>query len=342
MNGEPSLRQANIPGSVVVGLLEIAERLQTNTEGWFAGTGIRAVDVRHGRALLSYRQAESIIERALRSLPDGPMGIAVASRDVQDVWGVLGLALRSCPTVGEALDVGIRHYRAAGTLTDVFVEAGVAEVALRAELRAANPRVERFLVEETFACVMTLCRAWLPPGSEPSRIEFAFPAPAYAGRYRAFFQCPIAFGAAANRMYTPLDVLGQPVRTQNAVELAALLRVLEANADETDTDVVSMVRARIAQNMRGRSGSAQIAKQLQMSERTLQRQLAARGSSFSALRDEVRGERALELLRGTTLPVHRIAEELGYSDTREFGRAFRRWTGRSPTQARAREPASNG
>jgi AraC-like DNA-binding protein len=67
-----------------------------------------------------------------------------------------------------------------------------------------------------------------------------------------------------------------------------------------------------------------------MSMRTLKRRLAERDTSFSALLDEARREKATLLLRAGELTVDEIGQRLGYSDAANFGRAFRRWTGTSP------------
>ncbi len=69
-----------------------------------------------------------------------------------------------------------------------------------------------------------------------------------------------------------------------------------------------------------------------MSDRTLKRQLAAEGTSFSNLVDEVRYRHATSRLsRNPDYTLQEIADELGYSDVANFSRAFKRWSGRSPS-----------
>lgn len=72
-----------------------------------------------------------------------------------------------------------------------------------------------------------------------------------------------------------------------------------------------------------------VAEYLHMSDRTLKRQLAAEGTSFSTLVDEVRYRHATSLLSRTDYSLEQIADELGYSDVANFSRAFKRWSGRS-------------
>ena len=77
-----------------------------------------------------------------------------------------------------------------------------------------------------------------------------------------------------------------------------------------------------------------VAERLCMSDRTLKRQLAAENTSFSNIVDEVRYRHATSLLSRTDYSLEQIADQLGYSDVANFSRAFKRWSGRSPSNWR--------
>lgn len=80
---------------------------------------------------------------------------------------------------------------------------------------------------------------------------------------------------------------------------------------------------------------ADVAAELHVDVRTLRRHLAAEGTSYRTLVDEVRHQRALELLVHD-VPVAEVAAELGYSETATFSRSFRRWEGVQPSRRRGR------
>ena len=82
---------------------------------------------------------------------------------------------------------------------------------------------------------------------------------------------------------------------------------------------------------------ARVATTLFVSERTLKRRLQAEEASFQHLVDQVRLERAGELLQQTAMNLSQIADALGYADAANFTRAFKRWTGQSPSQYRNQE-----
>ena len=81
-------------------------------------------------------------------------------------------------------------------------------------------------------------------------------------------------------------------------------------------------------------GLDETARALGLSTRTLKRRLAAEGTDFTPLLDEQRRHRALLLLRSADLSVEAVAEQVGYSDVANFTRAFRRWSGTTPTAYR--------
>lgn len=97
---------------------------------------------------------------------------------------------------------------------------------------------------------------------------------------------------------------------------------------------VRQVRELIHDDAEGFRSVEAVASILCMSERTLKRQLAQDGTSFSDILEDLRRQRAVLLLRHESQSIERIAEQLGYSDVANFTRAFKRWTGTTPSQYR--------
>ncbi|MBV8063768.1 MAG: helix-turn-helix transcriptional regulator [Nevskia sp.] len=99
--------------------------------------------------------------------------------------------------------------------------------------------------------------------------------------------------------------------------------------------MVQRVRVELALGAEGYPDLGSVAARLLISSRTLKRRLQQCGTSFQELRDEARHRDALRLLENPDLEIRQIAAALGYRDPPSFSRAFRRWTGRTPLQARA-------
>ena len=104
------------------------------------------------------------------------------------------------------------------------------------------------------------------------------------------------------------------------------------------SDIVEKARHAIQQGMsRGVLGEEQIAEPMNISTRHLRRLLGQHGTSYERLVDEVRRDAALRLMADSTSSLTRIAYELGFQDPSSFTRAFRRWTGYSPSEFRRRQ-----
>jgi AraC-like DNA-binding protein len=101
------------------------------------------------------------------------------------------------------------------------------------------------------------------------------------------------------------------------------------------TTLAGRVRQLLAEGIReGEPEQHEIAKSLALSERTLQRRLQDENVTFADLVEEVRADLARMYLNDPSLAVFEVAFLLGYSEPSAFNRAFRRWTGKSPSQYR--------
>ena len=101
-------------------------------------------------------------------------------------------------------------------------------------------------------------------------------------------------------------------------------------------NVSMVVRSKLTEQLpSGRATQGSIASAVHMSTRSLQRRLREEGTSYRELLEETRRELATQYMRQSNLSVNEITYLLGFSEPANFTRAFRRWTGRSPTQYRA-------
>ncbi|MBP2335640.1 AraC-like DNA-binding protein [Saccharothrix coeruleofusca] len=337
-SAEPAaLTRAVIPPTTLSGVVEVGRREGHPVAAWFAGTGLDPAELTTSSPVkVSFRQAAQVLRRAVRAMPDRPLGIRVGARDPLLSFGMLGVAMRSCATTADALVLAHELHPAAGSLMDTDVDISGDEIALRLHERLPDPELIAFLCEEVLSSTVVFLRTLEAADWAPVRVELAYPAPAYAPEYRRFFRCPVEFGAATNRMVLPAAVLARRLPTHHeptrAIAVENCRRLLDLDAARPD--VVVAVETALSRNLRHAPTMTDTARRLRLTERTLRRKLTEAGERYSTIRDRVRERRATLLLRETALTVEAIAHETGFSDARELRRAYLRWTGQPPSAVR--------
>jgi AraC-like DNA-binding protein len=338
---DPRAQAADIPPNVLVHLTEFAARQGIYSDAWFAGLGITRQQINDPSVRVSYRQARMVITRALRAMRLPALGLQIGRNESIGSFGLLGLAMMTSRNFGEAMNVGIENHKICGSLLDVdFAAVDAHHVAVQAWPRFGEIELLPFLCEELFASCLAIARELVGPRIAPVRMEFTYPAPAYAAEYIATFQCDVRFGAQHNRIVVDVNWLAHPLPGYNPLTSRQALALCHqqlrgsSRADEIVGSVERLLRSRLREHPK----LTEVARTLHLSERSLRRKLAESGRIFREIHDRVRAERALELLHAGQLSVAEIGIELGFSDPREFRRAFKRWTGMPPQLARRSLP----
>jgi AraC-like DNA-binding protein len=196
--------------------------------------------------------------------------------------------------------------------------------------------LSQFLVERDFAAWANA--AWeIRPGGFPARAaEFTFSAPGYAWRFERIAGVRPTFGAPRNAVLldaATLDAAFPQANPQMARLCEEQCRQLLA-LRRSRSGIADQVRDRLLLKPSVMPHFDEVAKELHLAPRSLRRRLAAEGSSYRALLDEVRQALAEEFLLSKHMKLSEIAERLGYSESASFITAFIRWKGVSPDQYR--------
>lgn len=193
------------------------------------------------------------------------------------------------------------------------------------------------LAEATITSLVELGRAVADGAVRPMRLDLRR---ARNDEVAAYFDCPISWGANTDRLTLDARDLERPFGTYNA-ELVAILDQALAGQLDAQTAAASLseqVRWLIRRSLTaGRPELRSVARELAISERSLQRRLEAEGFSFQSLLSDTRHQLALEHLRDPGLDVAEVAYLLGYDDQGSFYRAFQKWEGQTPAAWRSVE-----
>lgn len=205
-------------------------------------------------------------------------------------------------------------------------------------LDAGSPPEEvRHLAEYCLASSCRLMRWLTLQAARPNEVHFRHSRAGDAAEYERVFACPVHFDMRENGAVLSHATLAEPLVSANET-LAAQLELL-AHA-EVGARAAAVFRDAVVCALRGgRLDGAScrrevVARRLGVSARTLQRRLENEGTSFGRVLDETRRQTALELIGDPALSVGDISSGVGYADQFAFNKAFRRWTGRSPSAYR--------
>jgi AraC-like DNA-binding protein len=333
---DPRYTAVDIPPNVLLYLSQLAARRGMACDDWFAGMGVQHSQLSDPSLRVSYRQASTVIRRAIQDFREADLGLSVGCSETPGSFGLLGLAMTTSRTFGEAMRVGIEHHKVCGALLDVtFEPVDEREVALMVWPRFGESGLLPFLCEELFASSMMLARQLVGADFRPAAVELAYPAPAYAARYEEIFQCPVRFGMTCSRVRVDMHWLARELPGYNPLTARqALALCLQTQTGTVQQEIVAAVEQLLRSRLRQPPTVADIARRLNLSERSLRRRLAESGRPFRDIHDKLRTEHALQLLQASAMSVAQIGSEVGFNDPREFRRAFKRWTGMPPQAAR--------
>jgi AraC-like DNA-binding protein len=305
------------------------------------GTRIRAEQLLNPDLEVSAKQELRVIANLLDALDDpAGLGLEAGARYHLTAYGIYGFALISSPSLRSAIEVGLRYLDLTFAFSRMRAREEDGQMQMVIDAPDAPVRLRRFLVERDAAAVQTIQRELFGAAIPLHRVSFACPAPDSVDRYAEILGVIPDFDAEETVLGfdpTLLDVPLPQANPHTAVLAQAQCRDLLAR-QEARTGLAGEVRDLILASPSRPPDADQVAARLHLSPRTLRHRLAAEGTSFRALLEEVRERLAEELLLGG-LTVSEVSERLGYVELSSFSQAFRRWKGVGPREYRASQPA---
>ncbi|MCT8965042.1 AraC family transcriptional regulator [Pseudomonas veronii] len=305
------------------------------SEALLAGSGICAADLSRADTRITTNQEMRVCANAVALRRD--VGLVLGRQMHVSAYGMLGYALLTSATFGDALRLALRYPALLGTLFKLSLEADGERIWFTAADYRETPAMQMFNVELCLASLKVICDDLLGQPLALLGARFEYSAPDYRARYSECFACPLQFDADTNAFAFDKRWLDQPLPLADAVTHQAMAeRCRKQNLEFTGRQAwLGRIRQLLTSQLGAAPGIEGLAAQMNCSPRTLRRHLHDLGCSYQELLDELRFERAKQWLAADELPIYRIAEQLGFSETASFRHAFVRWSGVAPSQFRA-------
>ena len=326
-----------VPVAYAAALLDLVEELSIPRAELFEAARVRPEVLGNPQGRLSFIDFTQLATSALQRCDEPALGLLLGQRLNVSTHGILGYAVLSSANLGKAMQFALKYYRILGLTYELEQHEQGGRVELRARESIPMGPLSRFAAEGLLSSLYTIARFLVGERLQDIRVGFAHPAPHYAVRYERLFGGPVAFDQPCHWMSMPVAYLDRPMALANPATVQMCEQQCEALL--ASMDVQDGLLTRVRRLLLARPGDfpdlASAAQALHTSGRSLRRHLSGMGTSYQQVLDEVRKSLALQYLTTTHLPLYEIAYLLGFSDPSNFRRAFKKWTGKLPSDYRS-------
>jgi AraC-like DNA-binding protein len=326
----------SVPAAQALYLVELARRWRVSAEELLLDSGVGIEAISDPKARISIPAIVHIVERARLLTREPALGVYLGLQMRVSMHGYLGFAALSASTMREGIELAIRYAPIVSTAIGLRLRIDGRDASIIFEEHADFGTARDVVLFSLLVGFWRIGEAATGRELREGYIDLAISEPSYFRDRLANFAERVRFDQPMNRLLFDAKMLELPYRMADpiAVRLAKEQCERELNSLGLDGRLFGRVRDLVSRNKDGFPSLEEVASLLHLSGRTLKRQLAAEGVSFSEIVEEERRVGALLLLRAPELSIEQVAARLGYSNVANFARAFRRWTGSTPADYR--------
>ncbi len=318
--------------------MELVDSLGADSAKLFEEAGITAREIDAGEdATISLEQFTFVLRRSIELTGEPAIGLLLGSRMTITNHGSLGLAAMSSASVAEAADLIGRYIQVRTPLIDIEFSEDSSGIALRIIETKVPSEVKVVFLETVMSALIGALRFIAGGRCYSKLIRCSYSEPEYSSLYEGIFLCPAKFDQPYMELIFEPEQLKVALPNYDKTTKSKAVEQCEREILEVPNDVAMQIQRRLAANRGPFPSLERIAEELNMTARTLRRRLAEAGTCFQDILDGVRRDIAVDYLKNTRLSVSEIAFFLGYNDPSNFGRAFKKWCGVSPSQFRGKD-----
>ena len=295
-------------------------------------------DILNADCRVPFGQMVSLYERAARLTGDDAFGLHVGKRTRHEMYDFYGYVLMNCPTLGVVLNRAVRYQSiwTDGAVFRLIVERSKARLIY--EYVDVSTPLRRQDCEMTLSAVTTLIRRITDAEKwNPLEVHFRHERPKSVSEHRRLFRAPVFFSKPENELIIASSALDLPVTKADPHLFSVLDRYAQDLVSKLppQNEFVDRVREVVHSTISsGEVGLRLVAKRMGISSRTIQRRLQQEGTSLHELLQQIRRELSFLYLRSPDVALSEVSYLLGFAEPSAFHHAFRKWTGKTPTQYR--------
>lgn len=330
-----AIQNLTTPAQYVVILIDLAHQRGVPTAELLAGTSLTEGSLATMGARVSDEDFTHIVNRAYALTGDRALGLHLGKRLNLSAHATVGQAFMTCENLEQVLNFFLKYYRILAPGLDLRYEQRDGRCWLTPQSIWVDERVQ-FSHEVLFAALVHSMQLLINEPGLQFRLELPYPEPDYIEEYRQLFGDELFFSASLGSLSFDDHWLDALLPSSNPALLALYEQECQRLlADLEDDDSLTERTLQLLRKLEGHYPQMpRVADMLNCSPRTYRRRLAAEDASYQHLLDQVRTEHATHYLTSTQLPLASIAFMVGFNDVSNFRRAYIKWTGRTPREAR--------
>ena len=319
--------------------LQLAKAQQINFAKILVELGIHENLLSDNSQQLSGTVFQQLIKRLVSLSNDQLFGLHTAQFVQPSSYSVLGYISMNCETLGEAMSKIPAFEKLVGDMgTTSFSDKGE-HFKIRWHCAYPDKLVRRHMVDNCLASWLNFAHYLSEKKTAPAKIHFSCKEPKATEKreYEDLFKCPVLFSQSSDSIYFRKSLLDYPLNRGNKLLLSTLeshaqQQLDDLNKVETISSQVSMIISKNLQTANYQQRA--VADILNIGAKTLQRKLAAEATSFQVILDNVRLNKAQQLLASRALNLNDISYQLGFKEPRSFYRWFAKLKHQTPGEFR--------
>ncbi|WP_323845979.1 AraC family transcriptional regulator [Microbulbifer magnicolonia] len=309
--------------------------------------GVTADDLENQESRIAVTKLARVIDYCNARMPRKDFTIQVAEHFHPGMFHALGYAMMSSASLKDGLERIARYKRIVSDACRLEISEDASGLTLRVVTwyceGTGKPTLGQREIEVFLATLVKFGREAVETGLRPLAVYFRAPEPEQGDEYlKKFFGCELHFNSQHDAIVFDREQASKKLLAHNLMLTQSHEKMLDEYLSRIDrSDLANLVRCKIYERLSlGAPTQQEVAEELGMSLRNLQRKLNERGTSYKEILEHTRKKLALEYIDQPHLSLGEIGYLVGFASVANFNRAFKRWTGCTPGEFRVTHAAS--
>jgi AraC-like DNA-binding protein len=329
---------STIPVAFALVVLQGAARSGVDLRRLFSDNRLDPALLEDPSARIDRRRFIDLMLAVMRQTEDEFLGFGQGFRSRPGTFSMMAHAVINCPTLESAMRRSLHFYELFGfdAVARLEMREGEALVVFNVGDKSLVDFRE-FITETLVFLTIRFCSWLIGKPIVPTRITLDFPPSMEAEQYKELFPCPVLYGQSRSQIVLDQTYMDLPL-VQNPLSLSRFLKDSLAQLIDGNFHSVGLpaqIRAIISKEYGNNFPDFQvICDKLNMTPQTLRRRLKEGNTSYQEIKDSIRKDASIYYLSKPDLSIDEIAMLMGFSEASSFHRAFKKWTGKTPSAFR--------